>query len=116
MALEKDVQHEIKKALRDLGALEWKDKTHLGLPTHMLARSGRVWVYDTSQPRRSMVTPGLPDLILVGFGTITFVEVKTPTGTMSWAQRLLAAVSKREGVPYLIWRGPEDVLEWWNSH
>lgn len=61
-AREKEVQREVKK---------------------LLSRRGCA-VYDTSQPRASKVTPGLPDLVVFDrFRGLIFIEVKAPGGKPS---------------------------------
>ena len=86
---EKRIQHEIKKFLKDMGFAVW----------------------DLSQPRATMQTPGFSDLVAFGHGLILFVEVKTETGKLSEYQEVFAYEVRANGGTYLVLR---DVREAWD--
>lgn len=87
--LEKTVQEHVKEALAVFG---WQ-------------------VWDTSQPFRAAITPGLPDLIcLHPRRGVLFVEVKAPRGTLSAAQRAFQAACQSAGVCYLVARSAADLV------
>lgn len=90
---EKQVQADIKKYLRTVGASVW----------------------DTSQPRAAMITPGLPDLIVVFRGRLAFVEVKTEKGKLSPAQEVFRAEVAGAGHDYQVWRSAHDAHTWCES-
>ncbi|HEX8298714.1 MAG TPA: VRR-NUC domain-containing protein [Rubricoccaceae bacterium] len=52
---------------------------------------------DTSQPRASIVMPGLPDLLLMGHGAADWVEVKTACGRMTAAQHAWHEAARAAG-------------------
>lgn len=70
------------------------------------------YVVDTSQPRATMITPGLSDLIVMGWGRIAFVEVKTPDGKMSKHQVAFRREVEDNGGTYMVWTSSKDAWEW----
>ena len=63
------------------------------------------------------LTPGVPDLAIVGRGHIWFVEVKGPRGVVSDAQEEFLAWCVTTGTPYCIAKSVDDVrfaLNHWN--
>ena len=69
-----------------------------------------VVIYDTSQPFRAAITPGVPDLLCFGPRHGFFVvEVKAPGGSQSPAQRLFQQHCEAAGVPYVL-GGVDQVL------
>lgn len=50
---------------------------------------------------------GMPDLILVGFGRVLFIELKKQTGKQSRSQYLWAYELQRANAEYYLWR-PRD--------
>lgn len=66
--------------------------------------------YDTSQPHRALITPGLPDLLCFsGRHGLFFVECKSARGRLSSAQQRFRDHAVRAGVPYLVARSVTDV-------
>lgn len=62
-----------------------------------------VVAYDTSQPFRAAITPGVPDLLCFGPRHGFFVvEVKRPGGAQSAAQKQFQHHCERAGVPYVL--------------
>ena len=55
------------------------------------------------------LTPGVPDLAIIGRGHIWFVEVKGPRGIVSDAQEEFLAWCATTGTPYCIARSVDDV-------
>lgn len=89
---EKEVQEGIRKVLRERGAA----------------------VYDTSQPYRAMITPGLPDLLVFHDGRHAWVEVKAPgkEDELSDAQEDFRRYCREAGIEHHVWRSSEQALEW----
>ena len=87
---EKQTQAGITKALRMLGAAVW----------------------DTSQPHRAKITPGLPDLLVFHRGRFTFAEVKRPGGKLTKPQKVFRDECEAAGVPWACWRSSEEAWEW----
>ena len=87
---EKQIQAGIVRSLRQIGA----------------------GVYDTSQPHRALITPGLPDLLVFFRGRFAFAEVKRPGGRLTPGQRAFRAECQDAGVPFHVWRSTEEALEW----
>jgi|TARA_R110000824_G_scaffold19606_1_gene75564 hypothetical protein len=58
------------------------------------------------------ISPGVPDLIVMGKGVWAFVEVKTPKGKMRDSQLFFQKECKENGVPYLVWRDVRDAFDW----
>lgn len=71
-----------------------------------------VTVYDTSQPFKAAITPGLPDLIVFGFGRVTFAEIKRADGALTPAQEIFRDLCFENGVPWECWRHEEDAIRW----
>lgn len=89
--LERDIQGAIVRTLKMLGAS----------------------IYSTSQVRPSMVSEGLPDLLVfsprAGF---TFAEIKRPGGRMSDAQVQFRQECIACGVGHHIWTSVEEAVRW----
>lgn len=68
-------------------------------------------VTDTSQPRASMVTLGLPDLLLMGHGHAAWVEVKARRGRLSPAQSAWHDAARAAGQTVLVARSASDLVE-----
>lgn len=78
---EKEVQRHVKKLLALFG----------------------VGVYDTSQPFKAAITPGVPDLIcFCQRRGLFFVEVKRPGGKQSEEQAEFQRQAEAAGVPYIL--------------
>ncbi len=63
------------------------------------------------------LTPGVPDLAIVGSGRVWFIEVKGARGVVSDAQEEFLAWCVTSGTPYCIARSVDDVrfsLNNWN--
>lgn len=90
---EKETQHAVRRLLASVGA--------------------RVW--DTSQPFRAKITPGLPDLLAFVPGRgLVFIECKRPGGKQSPAQREFQAECEAAGVPYVL-GGVDEVAAYLND-
>lgn len=72
-------------------------------------------VYDLSQPRNTMQTPGLPDLYVVGCGRCLWAECKKPGGRQSEAQEAFQADVEANGGEYVVWMSAEDAREWYEG-
>lgn len=58
-------------------------------------------------------TRGLPDrLVIFPTGQIRFVELKTPVGRLSPAQKVWHARAARLGVPVAVLHSPQQIVEW----
>lgn len=68
-------------------------------------------VWDLSQPRATMQTAGMPDLIAAGKGRILFIEVKTARGTQTPAQIVFQKEIEANGGTYLLWRSTKDAWD-----
>lgn len=78
---EKQTQHGVKTLLDKLG----------------------VSYFDTSQPHRAMITPGVPDLICFSRRRGHFyVEVKRPGGKLSPAQEKFRDLCRETGTAYIV--------------
>ena len=86
---EKRIQTAIVRSLRDLGC----------------------FVSVNSQPQRAMCTPGIPDLFVCNarWGLAFWIEVKTPAGKLSTAQRVWHR-EVLETMPVLIVRSVEELV------
>lgn len=69
-------------------------------------------VWDTSQPHAAKITPGLPDLLVLGHGRLLFVEVKRADGKLTEAQRSFAHHCEATGTEHRVWRSEADALAW----
>ena len=78
---EKQTQAAVKRLYRDIGAV----------------------CYDTSQPFRAKITPGVPDLLvfLPRKQEFWMHEVKSPTGKQSPAQHLFESACILSAIPYV---------------
>jgi hypothetical protein len=62
-----------------------------------------VAVYDTSQPFRAKITPGVPDLIcFCEKRGLFFVEVKDEKGKQTPAQSAFECLANKAGIPYIL--------------
>jgi hypothetical protein len=67
-------------------------------------------VYDTSQPMRALITPGVPDLIAFHPRRgLLFIECKAPGGKLSEAQEDFQRLCRQAGIHHIV-GGVEDVL------
>ena len=78
-------------------------------------------VYDTGQGYRkesggTRITPGLADLIVIGHGLFTFVEVKTQKGKLRPSQEVFRDECIQNGVPWQLWRDVRDAWDWAVAH
>lgn len=87
---EKDLQRQILTALRSLG----------------------FWAGDMSQPRRTMMPVGLPDIYAqhAGWKIRLWVEVKTPTGRLTHHQRAWHEHERAAGGTVIVARSVSDVV------
>ena len=74
-------------------------------------------VYDTGQGYRkesggTRITPGLADLIVIGHGLFTFVEVKTAKGKLRPSQEAFRDECIQNGVPWQLWRDVREAWDW----
>lgn len=69
-------------------------------------------VYSTAQARATKISPGIPDLLVMGQGVHVWVEVKRPKGKLSEAQETFQRLARRAGVDCLVWRSVEDARAW----
>lgn len=68
-----------------------------------LLRLSRIAVYDTSQPFKAAITPGLPDLIcFCPKRGLFFMECKRKGARQTDAQEEFQALSERAGIPYVL--------------
>lgn len=88
---EKEVQQRIRTFLRDVVGLA---------------------VYNLSQPRASKQTEGLPDLIALGRGHALFVEVKSPVGRQTEAQKRFEGYVADTPAEYVCWRSVGQAKDW----
>jgi hypothetical protein len=110
---EKAVQADIKNALKRLGAFEWRDE-FADLPLE--DATVPVWIYDFSQPRAAMQTPGISDLLLIGFGLLTWVEVKHPKVKKKLRPsqaHFRDILPTGIGVRYEVWESSLEAMAWW---
>lgn len=87
---EKQIQAGIVKTLRMLGASVW----------------------DTSQPHRAKITPGLPDLLVFHGCRFAFVEVKRPGRGLTPGQELFRSECEAAGVAFAVWCSSRDAVRW----
>lgn len=87
---EKEIQRAIKMALRMIGFQVW----------------------DTSQPFKAKITPGLPDLFVTGRGITAWIECKSAKGKQSDAQRVFQDAVETNGGLYLIGRDEIEAVSW----
>lgn len=69
------------------------------------SRIGKRFIFDPYQWR------GLPDLCLFAGKKMYFIEVKSKTGTQSKEQIFFQSLCETAGVPYLLVRSLDEVLE-----
>lgn len=69
-------------------------------------------VYSTAQARATKISAGIPDLLVMGKGAHTWVEVKRPKGKLSEAQERFQELARAAGVECLVWRDVEDARAW----
>lgn len=99
---------------RALRALRPTEKQVQAAVRRLLAMVGCA-VWDTSQPFRAAITPGVPDLIVFHPRRgLFFVEVKRPGGRVSDAQRAFAQHCRDAGVAYVL-GGVDEVLTFLNA-
>jgi hypothetical protein len=79
-------------------------------------RAAGYYVWDTEQGYRhdgsSRVTPGLPDLLVMGMGRVLWVECKSARGRLSDAQALFRDVCAEVGIEHQVWRSETDAIQW----
>ena len=54
--------------------------------------------------------PGFSDLVILSEGRVLFMEIKTPTGSMSTAQRQFGAAVQAQGHGFVVVRGVDDAM------
>jgi hypothetical protein len=74
---------------------------------------GAVWDLEQNRPTRQ--TPGFPDLVVLGWGHVAFVEVKTPQGRLTEHQELFRRECEANGGEHHVWRSVTDAVEWHES-
>lgn len=88
-----------------LAALKPQTEKQIQTATKKVLALHGVRVWDTSQPFRAAITPGLPDLICIcPRRGLFFVECKTEGGKLTAAQEEFAALCKQANVPYFVIR------------
>lgn len=103
---EADLQRAIVHALRvvlPLGAIVHASNNEI--------RGGSDWAKKQQAKNKSMGQyPGYPDLVIHHEGRTLFLEVKTPQGAMSRAQREFRGLVERQGFPFAIVRSVDEAL------
>lgn len=67
---------------------------------------------DGARMKAMGMVAGVSDLCFIcGDGTTAYIEMKTPTGTQSPAQKLFEAAVRSVGAPYYIVRSVEEGME-----
>lgn len=74
-------------------------------------------VFSTEQgyrrdPGGTRMTPGIPDLWVMGHGMALWIEVKTPKGKLRDSQMAFRACCFANGVDYQLMRSIADAKEW----
>ncbi|HUW15389.1 MAG TPA: hypothetical protein VM537_37105 [Anaerolineae bacterium] len=87
---EKAIQHGIKDLLKQLGFS----------------------VYNLSQPRHTMQTHGLPDLIALGHSYTLFIEVKAGKNKQTPAQREFQQACSNTPAFYVVWYSAAEAWDW----
>ena len=76
------------------------------------AGGGRGAMIRMKQYKAMGLLPGAPDLVaLMPHGTVTFLEVKTPTGRQSQHQKNFQRLAESNGIRYHVVRSVEDVVD-----
>lgn len=94
--LEKDIQLQILKYLRAIGATAGKTKT-------MGVKRGRSFCFDPYTFR------GFPDVVAFYKNRLYFIEVKSDTGTQSYDQIIFQKLAEDAGQVYILARSVEDL-------
>ncbi len=95
--LEKDIQLQILKYLRAIGAYAGKTKT-VGI------KRGRVFCFDPYTFR------GFPDISGFYKDKLFFIEVKSATGKQSYEQILFEQHCQKAGIIYILVHSVDDVI------
>jgi len=69
-------------------------------------------VWDLEQNRKTRQTPGIPDLIISGFGQHLHVEVKVPGRHETPGQIDFRETCNANGGLSLVWRSSSDARDW----
>lgn len=72
-------------------------------------------VVDTSQPRATMITEGLSDLIVFADGRLCFAEIKRPGNDPTDLQERFRGWCERAEARYEVWRSVEDAKAWYEE-
>lgn len=103
---EADLQRAIVKALRlalPFGAIVHASNNEI--------RGSSDWAKRQQALMKSMgLFPGFSDLIVLSEGRVLFLEVKTPSGSMSADQRQFRGAVERQGHGFAIVRSVDDAL------
>lgn len=97
-----------------------EEQIHRALAAHLRVRLPKPWMF-WHTPNGGYRTPveaavmksigqrsGMPDLLLAGEGRVIGVEVKTPKGTLSPAQKDTIAALAEAGIPTIIVRSVDE--------
>lgn len=57
------------------------------------------------------LTKGLPDLMVIGGGRVSFIELKTETGKLSQPQREFSALCHINGIPFYVTHGVDAPIK-----
>ncbi len=69
-------------------------------------------VWDLEQNRKTRQTPGVPDLIISGYGHHFHVEVKVPGKKESIHQEAFRHTCNANGGLSLVWCSDSDAMDW----
>jgi hypothetical protein len=92
---ERQVSREIQDFLKSLGFAVWSSEQG-----YRRERGG------------TRTSAGIPDLIVMGHGLFTFVEVKTPKGKLTPAQQVFRDECKASDIGWQLWRDVRDAWTW----
>lgn len=90
---EKQIQAACKKLLKQMGFAVW----------------------DTSQPFRARITPGIADLFVAGRGYNAWIECKAGYNKQSKEQEEFQREVEAHGGMYVLARSEQDVADWINA-
>lgn len=77
---------------------------------NQVERGGKRAMMEVARKKRMGMLPGFPDLLLFWRGHALLIEVKTPSGRLSEAQKALHARLEAQGWPVHVCRSVDDAL------